>query len=254
MTITENDLRDLFDADSGGGPCRGVTAADVDRRARRIRRRRLGAAGGAAAVGLAVAAALTMPAGTAEVVPEDVWTGVMSQPGATPRVVGTPQGEPFLTDENLGEADFQQGGVRKEVTVPTGGRRAIVIVVCEGALRKAVIWIDGRLAVAGPCGRGEGKDAYSTVWRAPENDTAIEHTVAAAVLPAHGASPEELGDTSGVEDLLARSGPFDAHWRLLARGLGVPECRDGVRQIDPATGEMVLVRCEDRPSGASGTP
>ncbi|GIH99699.1 hypothetical protein [Planobispora takensis] len=78
--ITESDLRELFDRESGDGPGRGVTVAEVDRRVRRIRRRRAGLAAGAAAVGLAVAAVFVLPSGSAGVAPQEVWSGVIAQP------------------------------------------------------------------------------------------------------------------------------------------------------------------------------
>lgn len=54
MTMTDNDLRDLLARDASVVKGAGVTLADVDRRVRRIRRRR-GAAGAVLAAGLAVA-------------------------------------------------------------------------------------------------------------------------------------------------------------------------------------------------------
>ncbi|GAT66073.1 hypothetical protein PS9374_01717 [Planomonospora sphaerica] len=277
MTITESDLRDLFDTDSGDGPCRGVTVADVDRRARRIRRRRLGAAGGVAAAGLAVAMAITLPAGTAGVVPEDVWTGVMSRPEGSPAVVGTPRGGPFI-GELVAQRGFTGGGVRKELTVPTGGGRIAVTLWCSGPVTKAALWVDGRLVTAGPCGRGSGESeetgidvtespVYAVHWTAPPQDRRpAGHTVAGAVLRAGaGASGpaaeadagdplEALTGTEDVEALLAAGGSFDATWRIEVRRLDEPECRDDVRQIDPDTGEMVVLRCGDRAGAPVRTP
>ncbi|MGW3366721.1 hypothetical protein ACWDOR_27690, partial [Streptosporangium canum] len=42
MTITESELREILDRESGDGPHGGVTVADVDRRLRGIKRRRAG--------------------------------------------------------------------------------------------------------------------------------------------------------------------------------------------------------------------
>ncbi|MFC4063189.1 hypothetical protein ACFOWE_33330 [Planomonospora corallina] len=271
MTITESDLREFLESDSGGGPRGGVTVADVDRRVRRIRRRRLGAAGGAAALGLAVAAALTLPAGPAGTAPgDDVWTGAMSRPDGSPRVVATPLGDP-IPKETLLERRFTAGGAREEVTVPTGGAQISVSLWCSGPVAKAALWIDGRLVTAGPCGQGIGERVpmgtdvmenpyYVVRWTAPPDDHhPIEHTVAAALLkPADTsggrAAPEEMTGTEDVEERLAEGGRFDAGWRLVVERMGGPECRDGARQVDPATGEVVVLDCANPPAAPSAAP
>ncbi|GGL26204.1 hypothetical protein [Planomonospora parontospora] len=198
MTITENDLRDLFDTDSGGGPCRGVTVADVDRRARRIRRRRLGAAGGAAAVGLAVAAAFTVPAGTTDVVPEDVWTGVMSQPEKR-------YGARLVTTTVLSER-FSDMGRRIRFDVPGQARsqQTWVTVYCPPEA-EVLLWEGGRYHNVYVCDQRLGEEftaALSTV--------SSRERLEIAVVPA--GSVEKLGrplidgdDAQRVVELAGRS-------------------------------------------------
>ncbi|WP_449066695.1 hypothetical protein, partial [Planomonospora algeriensis] len=195
------------------------------------------------------------PAGTADVVPEDVWTGVMARPGGAPTVVTAPKGGPFIKEE-IARKDFATAGVREEFTVPTGGERVMVTLSCYGPLTKAAIWIDGRLTAAGPCGGGSGTiqaPAYVVQWTAPQDFTAAGHTVSGAVLQTAGGEPEELTGTEDVEELLAAGGRSSRQWWIAVHRMGDPECRNDVRQVDPDTGEVVVLRCGDG-TRTPGTP
>ncbi|GGS52372.1 hypothetical protein GCM10010156_08800 [Planobispora rosea] len=127
MTITESDLRELFEHDSETGPGRAVTLAGVDRRIRRTRRRRAGLAAGVAAAGLA-AGVFVLPSGGASVTPEEVWTGVMAQPekryGAR-QVFETPLDESFSAMGERVAFDVPRlppGNAWVEVSCPRGAR------------------------------------------------------------------------------------------------------------------------------------
>ncbi|MBN6054424.1 hypothetical protein JYK22_20960, partial [Nonomuraea sp. RK-328] len=84
MAMTEDDLRELLDRDSGDGPCGGVAVAAVDRRVRRMRRRRAGAAGAVALTAFAVVAVAALPGALPLPGREpEVWTGALARPTRT---------------------------------------------------------------------------------------------------------------------------------------------------------------------------
>ena len=96
MTITESELREILTGEGREDQHRGVTVADVDRRVRVIKRRRLRVVGAVAGLGIVAGLAFAVPQVRNTVVPEDIWTGVMAQPTKTPRVVSTAAGGPVL--------------------------------------------------------------------------------------------------------------------------------------------------------------
>ena len=57
--------------------------------------------------------------------------------------------------------------------------------------------------------------------------------------------PEKLYGTAGVEHLLAASKRFDVKWDLSVSRMGLPVCRDNVIQVNPDTGEIVRLRCDE---------
>ncbi|MEV4246561.1 hypothetical protein AB0J63_24445 [Streptosporangium canum] len=249
MTITESELREILDRESDDGPHGGVTVADVDRRFRRIKRRRAGLLSGAAVAGLAVAAAFTLPAGDAADVPGDLWTGVMTQPTSRHSTVSTPVAG-TVTREELVVKGFEGGGVRKEFTVATKAAPISVTVWCTGPLNRAALWIDGRLVEAGPCGE-KGDRRYTVTWEGPRDGRAARHTVAGAVLRADDPSGTTVTGTAGVERLLAEGRRFDVSWKVLVHRVGIPpECRNRVAEVDPRTGRVVRLRC----AGKDTTP
>ena len=83
------------------------------------------------------------------------------------------------------------------------------------------------------------------MWDGPQNDRAAEHTVTGAVLRAGARTPEQLSGTADVEHLLAASEPVRRHVGALGRADGPPGCRDNVIQVDPDTGEIVRLRCDE---------
>ncbi|MFC7649658.1 hypothetical protein ACFQX6_61875 [Streptosporangium lutulentum] len=70
-----------------------MTVADVDRRVRVIRRRRLRVMSAMAGLGIVAGLAFAVPRVENTMASEDIWTGVMTQPTKTPRIVSTPVGD-----------------------------------------------------------------------------------------------------------------------------------------------------------------
>ena len=145
MTMTENDLRDLLarDASTGGGA--GVTLADVDRRLRRIRRRR-GAAGAVLAAGLAaVVMAATSPR-TVTIAPgDDPGTAAMAGASLTPGVSYLAGQRVFL------EKEIETGG--RVLRFPyTGISPSVNVQVDCREPSYAFVWLNGRLETQGACG------------------------------------------------------------------------------------------------------
>ncbi|SNS17667.1 hypothetical protein SAMN05216276_1005117 [Streptosporangium subroseum] len=242
MTITESELREILTGEGREDRHRGVTVADVDRRVRVIKRRRLRVVGAVAGLGIVAGLAFTVPQVRNTVVPEDIWTGVMAQPTQTPRVVSTAVGGPILLDM-LANRRYKEGGARKEFTVSTGSSQFSVSLWCSGTLMKAALWIDGKLVNAGPCG-GKNGLTYMINWDRPQDDRASEHIVAGAVLRTDAQTPEQVSGTADVEQLLAASKRFDLEWGVNVERMGAPGCRDNVIQVDPDTGEIVRLRCD----------
>jgi hypothetical protein len=243
MTITESELREILTGEGREDHHRGVTVADVDRRVRVIKRRRLRVVGAVAGLGIVAGLAFAVPQVRNTVVPEDIWTGVMTQPTKTPRVVSTAAGGPVLLGL-LANRRYQESGVRKEFTVATGSSQFSVNLWCSGTLMKAALWIDGKLVNSGPCGRHKDGLIYMINWDRPQDDRASEHTVAGAVLRTDAQTPEQISGTADVEQLLAENKRFDLEWGINVERMGTPGCQDNVIQVDPDTGEIVRLRCD----------
>jgi hypothetical protein len=256
MTITESELREILTGEGSDDQHRGVTVADVDRRVRVIRRRRLRVVGAVAGLGIVAGLAFAVPQVKNTVVPEDIWTGVMTQPtepAKTPKVVSTSVGGLM----NMGMLDsrrYEEGGVRKGFAVTTGSSRISVRLWCEGPLMKAVLWVDGKLVQAGPCGERDRSSTYGFAWNGPQKDRATRHTVSGAVLRVASRSPERLTGTADVEHLLAANDRFDVKWELSVEKIGLPACRDNVIQVDPVTGEVVRLRCDEESTTPPAIP
>ncbi|MBG0818067.1 hypothetical protein [Planomonospora sp. ID82291] len=217
MTITENDLRDLLDTDSGGGPCRGVTVADVDRRARRIRRRRLGAAGGAAAAGLAAVMAVALPAGTADVVPQDVWTGVMSQPEKR-------YGARLVTTTVLSER-FSEMGRRIVFDIPDQARRqqTWITVYCPSGA-EVLLWEGGRYHNVYTCDQRVG-DEFTAALATVSDRERVEIAVVPAGSVAKLGSP--LVDGDDAQRVVQLAGRSRADLRITADLYTSEPCESG---------------------------
>ncbi|WP_030914628.1 hypothetical protein [Streptosporangium amethystogenes] len=261
MTITESELREILAGDGGGGEDhrKGVAVVDVHRRVRAIRRRRWGTAGAAAAA-LTVAVALNVLPGGDTANGADVWTGVMARPSAVPPTVSQPLGEPYPVREVMTRS-FGTGGAREELRLGSGSGSMTVTVHCSGPLRRAVVWIDDGPPRRQLCGTGPDgfplaifqEDRSATTIKKRESPAAGGRVVSAAVLPGEIDSTGKTMNMllegmdehfEGWEAQLAEAKPFPLKWSVSVREVIFPVCRDNVRQVDPRTGEMVLLRCE----------
>ncbi|MEV4749430.1 hypothetical protein AB0K21_23875 [Streptosporangium sp. NPDC049248] len=259
MTITESELREILAGDRGEDHNRGVAVADVHRRVRAIRRRRWGAAGAAAAA-LTVAVALNVLPGGGTANGTDVWTGVMARPSADMPTTSQPFGEPYPGREVVTRG-YHTGGTREEFRIGAGISPMTVKVHCSGPLRRAIVWVDDGPPRRQLCGTGPDGFTMEVLWeswndepaRGAESPAAGERVVSAVVLPGEvdraGRTVNELiegmdGYFEGWEEELAGAEPFPLSWSLSVRGIAFPACRDNVRQVDPRTGKVVLLRCE----------
>lgn len=147
MTMTENDLRELLDRDASTGGGAGVTLADVDRRVRRIRRRR-GAVAAVLAAGLAAAVTVTIAPRTVTIAPDD---------GPDAATVATAGPRPLPRERYLAGTRVYRTG-----KIETGGRvlrlpftsvtTSVNVQVDCGDPSYAFVWLNGRLEAQGPCG------------------------------------------------------------------------------------------------------
>jgi hypothetical protein len=145
--FTESDLRDLLDHDSADTPPASVTATDVHRRARRIRRRRLSVVMGVALTGLVVAGFNAVHRTEGPELPEDIWAGVMAQP--------TPSSEQMLkytTSSLLVSQGESRGGVVRRFNYRTIKGPVLIGVTCGDPNSYAVVWVNGLVFATGPCG------------------------------------------------------------------------------------------------------
>ncbi|MEU6740391.1 hypothetical protein [Streptosporangium sandarakinum] len=254
MTITESELREILAAEGDDGRRGGVTVADVDRRVRRIRRRRAAALGGTLAAGLAAVAALTLPGGVTAV-PDDVWTGVMAQP--TPRY-----GARYVDDVVL-EKRFSTMGERLSLGLPARpyGTMTRVTVNCPfGA--ELLYWEDGKYRNARSCRElpADLDRSKSLTTLFPESEV---RRLEIAVVPAgsvRGLGRPVTGDRDarrvvadaprtradiGVTVTLTRTEPCDGGPGCrFADEAGVePVCPGAVVETDPLDGRVVAMRC-----------
>ncbi|MGW0587366.1 hypothetical protein [Streptosporangium sp. NPDC002607] len=269
MTITEFELREILTGDGGEDHNRGVAVADVHRRVRAIRRRRWGAAGAAAAA-LTVAVAFNVPLGGGTASEADLWTGVMARPSAGPPTVSQPLGEPYPVREVMTRS-FGTGGTREELRLGSGSGSMTVTVHCSGALRRAIVWIDDGPPRRQLCGTGPDgfpmaifqEDRSATTIKEQKSSVAGERVVSAAVLPGEIDSTgktinmllEGMDDYfEGWEAQLAEAKSFPLKWSVSVREVIFPVCRDNVRQVDPRTGKMVLLRCKGEATAPPSVP
>ncbi|MFF5211494.1 hypothetical protein [Streptosporangium sp. NPDC000396] len=225
MTITESDLREILSRESEDGLHRGVTVADVDRRVRRIKRRRLRALGGAVAAGLAVAAAFTLPGGGTVAVPDDIWTGVMAQP--SPRY-----GARAITDTIMVKR-FSAMGERVAFDLPERRREwmSSVIVYCPFQ-SEVLYWEDGVYHTARPCTDGvveETKEGERvSVVGLPDVDSDTRRLEVAVVPPG---SIKKLGraliDDRDARQVVRDAGKSRADMRIVIMATRYEPCDSG---------------------------
>ncbi|GAA2871393.1 hypothetical protein GCM10010517_31660 [Streptosporangium fragile] len=204
-----------------------------------------------------------MPAGDAADVPHDVWTGVMAQPSPTLPATSQPLGGPF-PGLRIASREYGIGGKREELRIGPANGSFTVRVHCSGPLRRVLVWVDGGAPWKQFCGTAPGGDVV--VAAREERVTGLSagnRVVSAAVLP--GEVDVEGEDVDGLftrtedlfdgwEEQLAGSAGFPLHWVIMVHELVDPVCRDDLRQVDPATGEVVRLRCEGRSAAPSRVP
>ncbi|WP_433224496.1 hypothetical protein [Microtetraspora malaysiensis] len=217
MAITESDLRDILAADSGDGPGRGVAVADVERRTRRIRRRRLAAVTGVLTAGLAVAGVLTVPRTVTAEVPDDIWTAVMAQPSPSP---SPSRASRYWAVGKLAERKYQRAGVKQRFTYRNGKGIPALQIRCPDAPSYVIVWMNGIKADDQPCGRFEGKrfdgqvfDYYSSRGKNGLN------TVEVLVVPAKDVPGEVWPKWTSLrpeesDAVVAKARPYWADWGM----------------------------------------
>jgi YD repeat-containing protein len=248
--LNETDLRELLDIDSSGGDVhrQGVTVADVDRRARSIRRRRVRAVGGLLAAGLAVTAAVYLPAAFhgpgGEPPDRDVWTGVMAQPPpADERPVKV-----FHAGRELHRTQGRRGGSLERFTFNASGRRIGVTLTCEGRSEYAFLWINGTLVYQGPCGLQAGATRYQPTWfdrsgnGRPGPDVGEYAIVPVTAVPDAGKGGSSMLSSVQAKQIVSAATPFRSDVEVTVNENAFIHCttQQDIVIIDPASGRRIL--------------
>ncbi|MGP4094477.1 hypothetical protein [Nonomuraea sp. KM90] len=233
-TRQEQDLRELLDSDSAEGIAertgghRGVTVADVDARARAIRRRRGRTAGSIAMAALAVVAVASLPRTEAAPMPEDVWTGVLAQPGAAPAPERSVPALPLYHR-------YERGGERETFRFRASATGVTFGMSCP-ADGHALIWLNGRFVASGPCGPTVAEPPGWLGDPAKAREGVNELT--AALVPASSAGSGRMTEER-AERLLAATPAYPAAWRLTVLDIRTLNCRADLIRIDPGSGEII---------------
>ncbi|TQS25132.1 hypothetical protein [Microbispora sp. KK1-11] len=261
MTMTDNELRDLLarDASTGGGA--GVTLADVDRRVRRIRRRR-GAAGAVLAAGLAaVVMAATAPR-TVTIAPDDGPAAAatagpsLTPPSLTPGVSYLAGQRAFLVEE------IETGG--RVLRFPyTGISESVNVRVDCREPSYGFVWLNGRLEAQGVCGLQSDHVDHPISWINESGRNLAGHNeVAVALVPVRRAAADRdpdapipaLGEQE-AERVIAETGEYRTHARVtireawLLRPAPTPINCDRDIVIRKPNGQEILSSACDRPTG-----
>lgn len=207
MTITEQDLRELLDQDSRDGHCRGVTVADVDRRVKGMRRRRVQVMGSVAA--LCVAAVAVGSMGSFSAAPS---AGPATGASLQPSPVRSEVSWIAVADPDLPLAGYREGGTRKTLSFTAkgfaeGGRVSLAITCPAGSY--ALMWFNGRLVFNARC---VGPFAPMKFARAEEVRKG-KNEVVAAVIPEQEAGADETA-AEWAEEALANARPYEAKWSV----------------------------------------
>ncbi|MDF5757883.1 hypothetical protein [Spongiactinospora sp. TRM90649] len=213
--MDETELRALLQADDDPAP-RAVTLADVRRRVRAIRTRRIRTAGGVLMAGIALVAAVVLP-GRAASPSGDVWDRAMTGPSAQVR----PFYYSFSPGKELYQAEYDRGGSLKRFGYDGTGRRVGVTVECAQGTGYILLWVNGVLADQGECGpQGYQVQRMVTWWdRAGRRRTGPD-TAEAIVLPIAAVAAERAADGPLVVSadraarLAAAARPFPIYVRI----------------------------------------
>jgi hypothetical protein len=215
MIITESDLRDLLADESRRSPGGGVNVADVDRRVRRIRRRRLAAAAtGVLAAGLAVTGVLTVPRTITAEVPDAAATAVMAQP--------SPSNSRLHPQKDVvAQQSYHRAGVKRRLTFQgTERTRAVLLsVTCPNSPSWAIIFLNGRLVWDEPCGKFE-EGQFKAIWRVEGIDkkpgrNTVDVLVVPWDVPATGPFPTWRNLSPDERKTVLKSAkPYPAEWSV----------------------------------------
>ncbi|GAA3538480.1 hypothetical protein GCM10022419_018070 [Nonomuraea rosea] len=230
-TGQEQELRELLEGDSDGGPRGGVTVADVDARVRGLRRRRAQVAGSAALAVLAVTAAVSVPPRTRPATaPGEVWTGVLAQPSAAEQARPIYRSLPFYHR-------FQRGGTRETLMFGSSAKKVRFSVRCPTG-GYALIWLNGKLAANGRC---DGTASSSPHWLGQDAAARpdVPNEVTAALIPTTAARTTGRMTEERARELLDGAAPYAADWLVTVMDVESLTCRADVVVINPATGDIV---------------
>ncbi|MEV0592283.1 hypothetical protein [Nonomuraea cavernae] len=228
--MTEHDLRELLERDSQDGPHRGVTVADVGRRVRRIRRRRVQVLGSLTAAAAAVVMAAWLPSAGTAPAPAGVWTGELAQPTPTRTISLAP----------LHSSAYERGGTRETFSAVWAPevRKVGFWITCEPAAH-VLIWVNGELVDNGPCEVGPrppARVAGGIPVRAGERNE-----FAVALIPETVAGATAKGAEWAAE-ALSRTAPYPLRWRVEVVDDSV--CQSRHVAVEAGSGKIIQFDCE----------
>ncbi|MEV4294527.1 hypothetical protein [Microbispora rosea] len=255
MTMTDDDLRDLLARDASAGGGAGVTLADVDRRVRRIRRRR-GAAGAVLAAGLAaVVMAATSPR-TVTIAPDErPAAAATAGPSPTPDVT-------YLTsDRVLLDKKITAGGRKLLFRVAARADSMSIQVECRTP-SYVFVWREGALVDQGPCGIQDDHVDHLRSWtdqdgRVPSgrDDFHVAVVPPGSVVNGHGAV-----DADDAARIVGEAGEYRTDARVTIResfavvGARLPDVCHRDIVIRGPNGREILSSACDRPSEKPSFP
>ncbi|WP_256862379.1 hypothetical protein [Microbispora sp. GKU 823] len=256
MTMTDDDLRDLLARDASVVNGAGVTLADVDRRVRRIRRRR-GAAGAVLAAGLAAAVMVATAPRTVTIAPDDGpgTAAAMAGPSLTPGVSYLAGQRVFLQKE------IETGGRVLRFPYTSISESVNVQVDCREP-SYVFVWLNGRLETQGVCGVQSDQVDHLISWidesgrdlKGPnEVDVALVPVQRVAADRDPGAPIPALGEQE-AERVVGETGEYRTRARVTIREAWVlavaptPINCDRDIVIRKPNGQEILSSACDRPS------
>ncbi|MFF4123692.1 hypothetical protein ACFYYP_09240 [Microbispora rosea] len=257
MTMTDDYLRDLLarDASTAGGA--GVTLADVDRRVRRIRRRR-GAAGAVLAAGLAaVVMAATSPRTVTISPADDPDPAAAATVGPSP----TPDVTYLTRDRVLLDKKITAGGRKLLFRVATRADSMNIQVECRTP-SYVFVWREGALVDQGPCGIQDDHVDHLRSWtdqdgRVPSgrDDFHVAVVPPGSVVNGHGAV-----DADDAARIVGEAGEYRTDARVTIResfavvGARLPDVCQRDIVIRRPNGREILSSACDQPSEKPPSP
>ncbi|XVQ83384.1 hypothetical protein ACQP2K_31790 [Microbispora siamensis] len=252
MTMTDNDLRDLLARDASEVRGAGVTLADVDRRVRRIRRRR-GAAGAVLAAGVAAAVLVATAPRTVTITPAD---GSDPAAAATAGPSPTPDVTYLTSDRVLLDKKITAGGRKLLFGVAARVDSMNIQVECRTP-SYVFVWREGALVDQGPCGIQDDHVDHLRSWtdqagRLPSgrDDFYVAVVPPGSVVNGHGAV-----DADDAARIVGETGEYRTDARVTIReAFAVVDARSpnvcqGDIVIRKPNGQEILSSACDQPTG-----